>query len=84
MLNWDDCTFLIWRFQGLKDVTILGRMLTNFQTPNLKSKHRAGAQSTVLLLETQQWNCALGDQEEGPLVSYTASQVWAPTGLLGQ
>ena len=56
----------------------------NFQTPDLKSKHRAGAQPTVLSLETQQWVKALGDQEEGPPVSYRASQGWAPTGLLSQ
>ena len=55
ILDWDDRTFLIWWFQGLKDVTLLGRVLMNFQTPNLKSKHRADTQSTVLLLETQQW-----------------------------
>lgn len=62
MLDWDYCTFLIWWFQGLKDVTILGCVVINFQTPSLKSKQRAGAQSTVLLLETQQWTRRKGLQ----------------------
>lgn len=47
ILDWDGCTFLIWFFQGLKDVTILGHVLANFQTPNLKAKHRADARSTA-------------------------------------
>lgn len=47
ILDWDDYTFLIWLFQGLKDVTTLGRVLANFQTPNPKAKHRPGAHSTA-------------------------------------
>lgn len=50
----------------------------SFQPPTLQSKHRVGAQPTVLLWETQQWMQARGTRRKALLL---ASQGWPPPDL---